>query len=136
MVAVDPVKLIVIWNIPGPLRDPREQPTVAAAKPRSLFSAGSEPGLHFSPFSAVHVFCAHWNGAAVTSSYENMANPALLVPVVHRGMFVGGAGEWDVVSETLQGTRCCYSVCPLCREKETGTRIIVLECDFEAQTHG
>lgn len=84
--------------------------SVAAAKLRSLFSAGSELGLHFGPFSAVLVFCAHWNRAAVASSYENMANPALvLVAVVHRGMFVGG--EWDVVSETLQGvaTLCVHS---------------------------
>lgn len=107
--------------------------SVAAAKLRSLFSAGSELGLHFGPFSAVLVFCAHWNRAAVASSYENMANPVLvLVAVVHRGMFVGGG----VGRRLRNAAGCCYSVCPLCREKETRTRVIVLECDFETQTHG
>lgn len=33
------------------------------------------------------MFCAHWKGAVVTSSNENMATMAL-VPAVHRGVFV------------------------------------------------
>lgn len=79
----------------------------------------------------------------VTSSYESMANPALvLVSAVRRrtledggGRGEGGGGGGDVFSETLQGTRCCYSVCPLpgslCRQKETRPLIIILECDVE-----